>query len=222
VEDIRTRLIDILADVTGINGDVMRGTDGAALAASWTAGLATILGNFSALRIGYLDQLDFALQEAIAALQTDLDTPNQYKADVSALALEATSTTIKNKTDTIQTAARAGATHDVTTANDKAETQVVEINLAYIFDLAFTFDLDALEAAGEGGIVTVRFYTKPDGANYADQPLHELEYVVGVDPVYPAFGATVHDICKVTIQCSADVTVTQTIAYEYVTDKVGS
>jgi len=73
VEDIRTRLTDILADVTGINGDAMRGTDGAALAASWTAGLATILGNFSALRIGYLDQLDFALQEAIAAIQTAVE-----------------------------------------------------------------------------------------------------------------------------------------------------
>ena len=83
VEDIRTRLTDILADVTGINGDAMRGTDDAALAASWTAGLATILGNFSAVRIAYLDQLDFDLQEAIAALVTALGaefdgTPNLY------------------------------------------------------------------------------------------------------------------------------------------------
>jgi len=35
----------------------MRGTDNAALAADWTAGLAAILGNFTALRIGYLDYL---------------------------------------------------------------------------------------------------------------------------------------------------------------------
>lgn len=43
-----------------------RGTDNAALAASWTAGLATILANFSALRIGYLDEL------AAANLPTDV------------------------------------------------------------------------------------------------------------------------------------------------------
>jgi len=35
----------------------MRGTDNAALASSWTAALATILGNFSAARIGYMDAI---------------------------------------------------------------------------------------------------------------------------------------------------------------------
>jgi len=49
----------------------MVGTDGAATVADgWDAALATILDNFTALRIGYLDQLDFALQEAIAAITT--------------------------------------------------------------------------------------------------------------------------------------------------------
>ena len=73
----------------------MRGTDSAALASAWTAALATALGNYTAARaafldnidnanlatiadisalnatrIGYLDQLDFALQEAIAAIPT--------------------------------------------------------------------------------------------------------------------------------------------------------
>ncbi len=45
----------------------------------------TLLTRLNADRAGYLDQLDFALQEAIAALQTDLDNPAQYKADLSAL-----------------------------------------------------------------------------------------------------------------------------------------
>lgn len=59
----------------------MVGTDGAALAASWTAALATALGEYTAalaadlkdhvtdfddVRASYLDQLDFDLQEAIA------------------------------------------------------------------------------------------------------------------------------------------------------------
>jgi len=59
VEDIRARLIVILADVTGIAGAAMRGTDGAALVASgWDAGLATILDNFTAGRITNLDDID--------------------------------------------------------------------------------------------------------------------------------------------------------------------
>lgn len=38
----------------------------------------------------------------LAAIQADLDNPNQYKADVAALALEATSQLIKTETDKIQ------------------------------------------------------------------------------------------------------------------------
>ena len=63
----------IIADVTGINGDAMRGTDSAALAASWTAALATTLGNFSAARIGYIDELAAAnLPTDIAAIPTTM------------------------------------------------------------------------------------------------------------------------------------------------------
>jgi len=36
----------------------MRGTDGAAVASSWTAALATALGNYNATRAGYLDALN--------------------------------------------------------------------------------------------------------------------------------------------------------------------
>lgn len=69
VEDIRTRLIAILADVTGLAGAAMRGTDNAATVADgWDAALATILDNFTAIRIGYLDELDFDLAAALGTL----------------------------------------------------------------------------------------------------------------------------------------------------------
>lgn len=62
----------------------MRGTDSAATVADgWDAALATILDNFSAGRIGYLDELDFGLQEAIAALpQTMVGTNSAALASV--------------------------------------------------------------------------------------------------------------------------------------------
>ena len=53
----------IEADTTGIAGAAMRGTDAAALASAWTAALATILGNLSATRIGYLDNIDSSLKQ---------------------------------------------------------------------------------------------------------------------------------------------------------------
>ncbi len=72
IDDATNGLAAIKAEVEGLGGAAMVGTDGAALASSWTAALATILANFSAARIGYLDQLDFALQEAIAAIPTTM------------------------------------------------------------------------------------------------------------------------------------------------------
>lgn len=149
LDDAINGLAAIKAEVEGLGGEAMRGTDGAALAASWTAALATALGNYtaaragyldelaavnipadidtlllrlsavragyldelsaanlpadvdtllarlSAVRAGYLDELDFDLQGALATVQADLDLPDQYKADVAALALEATLTAIK-------------------------------------------------------------------------------------------------------------------------------
>jgi len=70
VADVETAVDAILLDVTAINGDAMRGTDGAALVASgWDAGLATILDNFTAARIGYLDELDFDLDARFTAIE---------------------------------------------------------------------------------------------------------------------------------------------------------
>jgi len=66
----------------------MRGTDSAALASSWTAGLATALGNYNATRAGYLDALNrgrpnmlfpSAIPKAIIAIPAvaaDLDFPD--------------------------------------------------------------------------------------------------------------------------------------------------
>lgn len=66
-------LAAILADVTGIDGDAMVGTNGAALASSYTAALATILANFSVTRIGYLDELAAAnLPTGVAAIPTTM------------------------------------------------------------------------------------------------------------------------------------------------------
>ncbi len=78
-------IADVQEEVDNLDGNAMRGTDGALLAASyatergtdgaalasvWTSDLATALANYTAIRAGYLDQLDFALQEAIAAIPT--------------------------------------------------------------------------------------------------------------------------------------------------------
>ncbi|MCK4527324.1 hypothetical protein KAW18_08120 [candidate division WOR-3 bacterium] len=64
-------MIDEIGRLGAIPTTAMRGTDNAALAADWTAALATILGNFSAARIGYLDELAAAnLPTDIAAIPT--------------------------------------------------------------------------------------------------------------------------------------------------------
>lgn len=48
---------DLQGAITAIPTTAMRGTDNAALEADWTAALATILGNFTAARIEYLDDI---------------------------------------------------------------------------------------------------------------------------------------------------------------------
>ena len=142
VEDIRTRLIAILADVTGIAGAAMRGTDGAALVASgWDAPLATILDNFTALRIGYLEELDFALQEAIAALQTDLDNPNQYKADLTTLETRL-SAARAGYLDTMRIATfvvSASVVDDVANTASTFETDLANVNNDYYNDMILVF-----------------------------------------------------------------------------------
>ncbi|KKN14781.1 hypothetical protein LCGC14_0992670 [marine sediment metagenome] len=88
----------------------MVGTNNAALAASWTAALATALGNYTAARAGYLDQLDFALQEAIAAIPTTMVGTNN--AALASAWTAALATALGN-----YTAARAGYLDELAAAN---------------------------------------------------------------------------------------------------------
>ena len=62
----------IAADVANIDGDAMRGTDDAALAVNWTAALATALANYTAVRAGYIDELDFNLQASLINLDSNI------------------------------------------------------------------------------------------------------------------------------------------------------
>jgi len=57
IDDATNGLAAIKAEVEGLAGAAMRGTDNAALASAWTAALATALGNYTAARAGYLDEL---------------------------------------------------------------------------------------------------------------------------------------------------------------------
>ena len=74
LDDAVNGLAAIKAEVEGLAGAVMRGTDNAALAASWTAALATALGNYTAARAGYLDNINQAgLLQVTAARAALLD-----------------------------------------------------------------------------------------------------------------------------------------------------
>lgn len=56
IDDATNGLAAIKAEVEGLAGEAMRGTDGAALAANWTAALATALGNYTAAKAAFLDE----------------------------------------------------------------------------------------------------------------------------------------------------------------------
>jgi len=114
-------------------------------------------------------------------------------------------------------------THDITTANDKTETEVMEIQKTGVYAFSVFFDLDTLETAVEGGTVTIRLYNKIDGSNYSDIPAAYVTYVVGSENEYPSIEANMlHGYSKVTIQCSMDVTATRTIACRSITRDLGA
>ena len=62
--------LDLLIDAIPTT---MRGTNSAALASAWTAALATALGNYTAARAGYLDELDFDLQGTLSTIAGYID-----------------------------------------------------------------------------------------------------------------------------------------------------
>lgn len=71
---LKTLIDAVKGVVDAIPTTVMRGTDSAALASSWTAALATALGNYTAARAGYLDELAAAnLPTDVAGVKTVVD-----------------------------------------------------------------------------------------------------------------------------------------------------
>lgn len=122
----------------------------------------------------------------------------------------------------VENASSAAANHSITTANDKTETQVVELAKTGIYALSVYLDLDELEAAAEGGTVSVRVYNKVD-ASYGTKPIALSEYTVGTSKEYPSIEiGMIKQYCKVTIQCSGDVTTTRTIPYRYIYRDLGT
>lgn len=109
----------------GTAATAMRGTDSAALASSWTAALATILANFSATRIGYLDELDFGLTEAIAALPTATEIQTEMEADGASL-LDTIRDELANGTDGLSALLTAiqAISGDATAAN---QTKIIQL-----------------------------------------------------------------------------------------------
>lgn len=106
-------------------------------------------------------------------------------------------------------------THDITTVNDKTETDVVEVTATTRYGLSCYFDLNALVSAAEGGTVTLRMYNKIDETNYRE--IAKATFVVGTTTTHPNFEAIrLNHNTKFTIQCSTDVTVTRTINYRYI------
>jgi hypothetical protein len=107
------------------------------------------------------------------------------------------------------------ASHNITTSNDKTETDVVALVRTGAWSLSIYFDLATLVSAVEGGTVTVRYYSKLDGSNYAQ--IGKSVFVVGTDTVMPSCEVIkgYHGF-KATIQCSTDVTTTRAVPYVYI------
>ena len=106
-------------------------------------------------------------------------------------------------------------THDITTGNDKVETDVVEITDTTKYGLSMYFDLSTLVTAGEGGTVTIRMKNKIDESTY--RQIGSATFIVGSTLTYPNFSENrLNHNVKFTIECSTDVTVTRQINYRYV------
>jgi hypothetical protein len=197
------------------------------------ADIDTLLTRLSALRAGYLDNLSAgaaALEATLTAMKgvgwstETLHLIYDATVAVGALVTALNNISVADVEGKVENAVDAGnLTHDITTTNDKTETQIVEIAKNGIYALSVLFDLDTLETAAEGGTIKIRVYNKVDGANYSDKPSAYAEYVVGQENEYPSIEINlVHGYCKVTIQCSTDVTATRTIAYRHLERDLGA
>ena len=106
-------------------------------------------------------------------------------------------------------------THDITTANDKTETDVVEIPDTTRYGLSIYFDLSTLVTAGEGGTVTIKMYNKVDESTY--RQIGSATFIVGSTLTHPNFSEDrLNHNVKFTVECSTDVTVTRQINYRYI------
>jgi len=106
-------------------------------------------------------------------------------------------------------------THDITVANDLAETDVVEISSTTIYGLSMYFDLSPLVTASEGGTITIRMYNKIDETTYRE--IAKAMFIVGTTTTHSNFEAIrLNHNTKFTIQCSGNVTGTRTINYRYI------
>jgi hypothetical protein len=203
-----------------------------------SAGAVALEGTLTAMKgAGWSTETLKAIKDAITALNNITAASvwavaTRSLTDKAGFTISGTKTTLDALNDVssatvkglIENAVDAGnLTHDITTANDKTETQIVEIAKNGIYALSVFFDLDTLETAAEGGTVKIRVYNKVDGTNYSDKPNAYAEYVVGQENEYPSVEINlVHGYCKVTIQCSTDVTATRTIAYRHLERDLGA
>jgi hypothetical protein len=121
--------------------------------------------------------------------------------------------------DLMMAAPSVPATHAITTANDKAETQVFEVAKSGTYRLWVYVTLRALITAAEGGTVTLILYNKINGNDYEE--IARTAFIVGGDTTMPSFDVSaVTGYCKLTIQCSNDVSATRTIGYRYITQEL--
>jgi len=111
--------------------------------------------------------------------------------------------------------AKTTGSHNITVANDTAETDVFSLAKTAPWGLSVYLDLASLVAAVEGGTITVRYYMKVDESNYAQ--IGKSEFIVGTDTVMPSCEVIRgnHGF-KATIQCSTNVTDTRAVPYVYI------
>lgn len=187
---------EIKIDTTSIDGkvDVVDGL------------VDTLIARLTATRAGYLDYLANGTY-GLSALNTDLDSVISNLAIVDNVV-----DAVKTKTDLLFAVSSSSVSHDITTANDTVETVIEEIEDTNNYSLSLFFDLDTLESASEGEVVTIKLYNKIDGSNYSDSPIAVSEYVVGSEIEYPSIETNVlSGYSKITISCSGEVTATRSI-----------
>ena len=214
-KELRTNTISETSSATGVTVDGCLVKDGAVALASGIAGKAintaaraddTILV-FSAAEDEYLHE-GFPISGIADQVWDEPSADHVAGGSFGAL---------------IQAADGGNLTHDLTTANDKAETEVTELSKTGIYQLSVYFDLDSLVTADEGGTVTFRLYGKIDGTNYSDIPSVVTEFVVGIDNEYPSIEINLlHGYSKITVQCSEDVSATRTFAYRTIVKDLGA